>query len=175
MSPSARERLTITLRSDLLGDVDAMIDGTKVRNRSHAIELLVSKAIEARKVRKALILAGGKGTRMRPFTYEMPKPMIPVKGKPLVQHIIELCRKYDVRDIIMSVGYMGDKIRQHFGDGNHLGVNITYVFEDEELGTAGPLHLARDRLDGPFLMFNGDILSDVDLGDLMRFHDEQGG
>jgi NDP-sugar pyrophosphorylase family protein len=105
----------------------------------------------------------------------MPKPMIPLKGKPLIQHIIELCRKYEIREIILSVGYLGDKIRDHFGDGSHLGVDIKYVEEREELGTAGPLLLAKEYLKGPFLMFNGDVLSDIDLGDLISFHTEQNG
>lgn len=173
MAEIGRERLTITLRSDLLGRLDSMVDGIKVRNRSHAIEIVLSKMLEANRVRKAVILAGGKGTRMRPLTYEMPKPMIPIKGKPLIQHIIELCRKYDIREIIISIGYLGDKIREHFGDGSHLGVDIKYVEEKEELGTAGPLNLAKKHLNGPFLMFNGDVLSDIDLADMIQFHGEQ--
>ncbi|HHQ44666.1 MAG TPA: hypothetical protein ENN13_00835 [Candidatus Altiarchaeales archaeon] len=173
MNSSNRERLTITLRRDFTDTIDEMVDGVKVRNRSHAIELLLEKALNAKRVKTALILAGGKGTRMRPFTYEMPKPMIPVKGKPLVQHIIELCRKHDIRDIILSVGYLGNKIQEHFGDGSHLGVKITYIFEEDELGTAGPLNLAKKYLNGPFLMFNGDVLSNIDLGDLIRFHESQ--
>jgi len=169
----SRDRLTITLRNDLLSELDSIVDGINVRNRSHAIEILLSRVLESRRVRKALILAGGKGTRMRPLTYEMPKPMIPLKGKPLIQHIIELCRKYEIREIIMSVGYLGDKIKDHFGDGSHLGVDIKYVEEKQELGTAGPLRLARKYINGPFLMFNGDVLSNIDLSDLIRFHTEQ--
>ena len=122
-----------------------------------------------------MILAAGKGTRVRPLTNEMPKPMIPVKGKPLIQHIIELCRKHEIREIILSIGYLGEKIREHFGDGSHLGVDITYIEEDEEMGTAGPLKLAKKMLDGPFLMFNGDVLSDVNLQDMIAFHNEQSG
>jgi NDP-sugar pyrophosphorylase family protein len=174
-SDSNRERLTITLRKDLVGELDGMVDGIKVRNRSHAIEVVLSKVLESKKVKKAIILAGGKGTRMRPLTYEMPKPMIPLKGKPLIQHIIELCRKYEIREIILSIGYMGDKIRDHFGDGSHLGVDIKYVEEHEEMGTAGPLLLAKEHLKSPFLMFNGDVLSDIDLADLISFHTEQNG
>jgi mannose-1-phosphate guanylyltransferase len=171
-----RERLTITLREDILKSLDEMVDGINIRNRSHAIEMVLAKALSSKKVTKALILAGGKGTRMRPFTYEMPKPMIPVKGKPLVQHIIELCRKYEVRQILLSTGYMGDKIKEHFGDGSNLGVEITYIEEKKEMGTAGPLNLARDMLrDAPFLMFNGDVLSDIDLHDFIRFHTERRG
>ena len=172
-SEANRERLTITLRKDLLNELDNRVDGIKVRNRSHAIEVLLSKVLESGKVKKAIILAGGKGTRMRPLTYEMPKPMIPLKGKPLIQHIIELCRKYEIREIILSVGYMGDKIRDHFGDGSHLGVDIKYVEEEEELGTAGPLLLAKQYLTSPFLMFNGDVISNIDLADIISFHSEQ--
>ncbi len=175
MADVSRERLTITLRNDLLRELDSMVDGIEVRNRSHAIEVLLSKALDVRRVRKAVILAGGKGTRMRPFTYEMPKPMIPVKGKPLVQHTLELCRKYDIREIIMSIGYLGDKIREHFGDGSHLGLEIKYVEERKEMGTAGPLNLARDYLDSPFLMFNGDVLCRIDLSDFISFHSEKKG
>jgi mannose-1-phosphate guanylyltransferase len=171
----SRERLTITLRNDLVGELDSMVDGIKVRNRSHAIEMLLAKTLQSRRVKKAIILAGGKGTRMRPLTYEMPKPMIPLKGKPLIQHIIELCRKYDIREIIISIGYLGEKIKEHFGDGSHLGVDLKYVEEDDEMGTAGPLRMARHHFKGPFLMFNGDVLSDIDLSDIIRFHSEQGG
>jgi len=174
-SEANRERLTITLRNDLLRELDGMVDGIKVRNRSHAIEVLLSRVLESRKVKKAIILAGGKGTRMRPLTYEMPKPMIPLKGKPLIQHIMELCRKYEIREIILSTGYLGDKIREHFGDGSHLGIDLKYIQESDEMGTAGPLLLAKNQLDGPFLMFNGDVLSNIDLADLISFHQEQKG
>ena len=175
MNEPSRERLTITLRSDLLHELDGKVDGIKIRNRSHAIEIMIAKVLKAKRVKKAVILAGGKGMRMRPFTYEMPKPMIPVKGKPLIQHIIELCRKYEIREIILSTGYLGEKIREHFGDGSHLGVEITYVEEKAEMGTAGPLLLAKEHLDTPFLMFNGDVLANIDLSDLASFHNDQKG
>lgn len=167
-----REQLTITLRDDILAKIDERIDGIKIRNRSHAIEVLLSRVLRAGEVKKAFILAGGKGTRMRPFTYEIPKPMIPVKGKPLVQHTIELNRKYDIREIYLSIGYLGDKIKEYFGNGSKYGVNITYVEEKEEMGTAGGLSLARDQLKEPFLMFNGDVLSNIDLADFISFHRE---
>lgn len=168
-----REQVTVTLRSDILGRVDERIDGIRIRNRSHAIEVLLEKATSVGSIKKAFILAGGKGTRMRPFTYEIPKPMIPVKGKPLVQHIIELLRKHDIRDIILSTGYMSDKIKEHFGNGSKFGVSISYCEEKKEMGTAGALRLAKDMLDTPFLMFNGDVLSNIDLTDLVRMHNEK--
>ena len=77
------------------------------------------------RVKKAVILAGGKGTRMRPFTYEMPKPLIPVQDRPLVQYILDLLGKYNIRDVIFSIGYLGDKVKEHFGDGKKFGFNIT--------------------------------------------------
>ncbi len=162
----------INLRDDLVSGIDRMVDGVEVKDRSHAIEIILSRLLYAKKVNKAVILAGGKGTRMRPFTYEMPKPMIPVQGKPLVQHIIELLRRYDIRDIILSTGYMGDKIREYFGDGSKLGVDISYIEEEDELGTAGALNLMRDVLKGSFLMFNGDILANIDLHNFIMFHGE---
>lgn len=162
--------LKIRLRKDLVAELDKMINGVEVRDRSHAAEILLSRMLHIKKVDKVVVLAGGKGTRMRPFTYEMPKPMIPVQGKPLLQHIVELLRKYDVRDIIFSIGYMGDKIREYFGNGSRFGVNISYVEEKEEMGTAGALSLMEKKLNGTFLMFNGDILANIDLHDFIMFH-----
>lgn len=167
--------MTVTIRSDLIGRVDQTVDGIGIRNRSHAIEVLLDKALSASKVNKAFLLAGGKGTRMRPFTYEMPKPMIPVQGKPLIQHIVELLRKYDVRDLIFSVGYMGEKMQEYFGNGSKFGFNASYITEKKPLGTAGALTLARDQLNETFFMFNGDVLANIDLHDLIRFHKEKGG
>jgi NDP-sugar pyrophosphorylase family protein len=165
-------KITVGVRDDLVKELDHMVDGVKVKSRSHAIEILLSRVLHARKVEKAVILAGGRGTRMRPFTYEMPKPMIPVQGKPLLQHIIELLRRYEIRDIILSTGYMGDKIREYFGNGSKFGVDLNYVAEENEMGTAGSLGLMEDLLKGTFLMFNGDILANIDLHDLVAFHSE---
>jgi NDP-sugar pyrophosphorylase family protein len=170
-----RERLTITLRNDMLKRVDGMVDNIRIRNRSHAIEVLLSRALSSRSIKHAILLAGGKGTRMRPYTYEIPKPMIPVQGRPLIQHIVELLRKYEVKEIIFSVGYMSDKIKEYFGNGSKFGVNITYVEEETELGTAGPLNLLRDKLNETFLMFNGDVLANIDLKDFVSFHEEKKG
>jgi len=165
-----KERVTITLDNSLINDLDNLVDGVKIRNRSHAIEFLLRKSLTLKKPRKALILAGGKGTRLRPITYEIPKPMVPVQGRPLIEHTISLLRKYDIRDIMVSVGYLGEKVKEYFGDGKKFGVNIKYIFEDEPLGTAGCLRLAREWLDEPFIMFNGDNLVNIDLEGLFDFH-----
>src|SRR3989344_4418741 len=105
-----KSRLTITLGKDILKQLDDYIDGARIRNRSHAIEYVLTRHF-APKIRKALILAGGKGLKMRPMTYDMPKTMIPVSGRPVLQHIVENFRRYDVREIIISIGYQGDKIK----------------------------------------------------------------
>jgi len=124
---------------------------------------------------KALILAGGEGTRLRPITYEMPKPMIPVNGKPLLQHIIEKVRDAGLDEIVLCIGYMGHVIENYFGDGSKFGTKITYVKEDEPMGTAGPLKLAKKHLDSTFLYLNGDIMSTADIKDLIKTHLSLGG
>ena len=168
-----RERLTITLRKSILSKVDDLIDGTKIRNRSHAIEYLITKGLVP-KVSQAVILAGGKGLHMRPFTFEMPKGLLTVGGKPILEHIVETLRAFDVREIIFSIGHLGEKIQEYFGDGKKFGVKITYVREETPAGTAGALLLTKPHLTSDtFLVVHGDILIDINIGDLVAFHKEQ--
>src|SRR3989339_723079 len=133
-----RERLTITLKGDILEKLDKHIDGSRIRNRSHALEYILGKYFSP-KVKKAIVLAGGQGLKMRPFTYEMPKGMIPINNRPVLEHIIENLRRNDIRDIILSVGYLGRKIEEYFGDGSRFGVRISYLRQKKETGTAAPL------------------------------------
>lgn len=168
-----RERLTITLKKSLLGKVDGFIDGTKIRNRSHAIENLITQSLSP-KVSQAVVLAGGKGMHMRPFTYEMPKGLFPVAGKPVLEYAVELLRENDIRDIVFSIGHLGEKIKDHFGDGKKFGVKITYVWEEKETGTGGALFLARKHIDADaFIVVYGDNLIDINLSDLINFHNDQ--
>jgi NDP-sugar pyrophosphorylase family protein len=169
-----RQRLTITLGDDTLSKVDTFIDGTRIRNRSHAIEYLIQKTLIP-KVSQAVILTGGKGLNMRPFTFEMPKGLLPVGGKPILEHVLELLRKYEIRDVIFSTGHLGDKIKDHFGEGKKFGVKISYVQENEPAGTAGALTFVKKHIVGDtFIVFHGDILIDINLSDLITFHKEQG-
>jgi mannose-1-phosphate guanylyltransferase len=133
--------------------------------------LLVSTMID-KMPSKAFILAGGKGTRLRPITYEIPKPLIPLQGKPILEHVIDLMRMYDVRDIILSIGYLGEKIKEYFHDEKRLGVKISFVEEEEELGTGGPLRLAKEYLKDTFVMVNGDNLINIDLYKMYQAHCE---
>ena len=127
---------------------------------------------------KAVILAGGRGVRLRPLTYSIPKPLLPVGEKPILQEIIERLRAADVADIILAVGYRAELIETYFRDGADFGVRIQYVRETEPLGTAGPLALVRAscRLDAgePLLAMNGDILTDLDVRDFIDAHRRSG-
>jgi mannose-1-phosphate guanylyltransferase/phosphomannomutase len=123
---------------------------------------------------KAVVMAGGEGTRLRPLTSNQPKPMVPIVGKPCMEHIIELLRTHGFEDVIVTVAFLPQAIRSYFGDGETLGVNIEYSVEESPLGTAGSVRLASDRLDDTFLVISGDALCDVDLGALTAFHRERG-
>jgi len=170
-----REKICITIKKDLLEKIDnTIIDGEKLRNRSHAIEYLISKALPSR-ISIALILTGGAGIKMRPFSYELPKAMLPVKGRPILDYTLELLRNAGIREVIILVGKQGDKLRAHFGDGSHYGVSITYLDEGKPSGTAIPLKKAKDLLKNkPFVLIYGDVLTKIDLKGMIDFHEENG-
>src|SRR5687767_14754086 len=102
-----RERVTVTIRNDLLRGLDRMIDHQRIRNRSHALEVVLSRTL-ATETKQAVILASGEGTKMRPFTYEIPKPLIPVNGRPLLEYGIELLHHYGINDIIITISHLAD-------------------------------------------------------------------
>jgi mannose-1-phosphate guanylyltransferase / phosphomannomutase len=122
---------------------------------------------------KAVVMAGGEGTRLRPLTSNQPKPMVPIVGKPCMEHILELLRQHGLEDVIVTLAFMPQAIRSYFGNGDSLGVQVEYSVEESPLGTAGSVRLASDRLDETFLVISGDALCDVDLTDLIRFHREK--
>jgi NDP-sugar pyrophosphorylase family protein len=123
---------------------------------------------------RAVILAGGKGVRLRPLTYTIPKPLLPVGEKPILEEIVERLKTFGVRDLVIAVGYRAELIETYFRDGSQLGVHIDYVRESHPLGTAGPLSLVRASFelppDEPLLAMNGDILTDLDIAAFVEFH-----
>jgi NDP-mannose synthase len=119
---------------------------------------------------KALILAGGKGRRLRPYTTIMPKPLMPIGDKAILEIILHQLTSYGFKEIIISIGHLGELIMSYFGDGSKYKVKITYIKEEKPLGTAGPLSLAKDYINGSFLMINGDILTDINFSELMDYH-----
>ena len=123
---------------------------------------------------RAVVMAGGEGTRLRPLTSNQPKPMVPIVGKPCMEHILELLREHGFEDVVVTVAFLPQAIRSYFGDGESLGLNIEYSVEESPLGTAGSVRLASDRLDETFLVISGDALCDIDLGKIVEFHKEKG-
>ncbi|HLM63526.1 MAG TPA: mannose-1-phosphate guanyltransferase [Acidimicrobiales bacterium] len=121
---------------------------------------------------KAVIMAGGEGTRLRPLTSNAPKPMMPIANRPMMEHIIQLLKQHGFDDIVVTVAFMANHIRNYFGNGSELGVRMVYATEETPLGTAGSVLNARDELDERFLVISGDVLTDIDLGAIVRFHEE---
>ncbi|GAB4315445.1 MAG: hypothetical protein Kow0019_15590 [Methanobacteriaceae archaeon] len=124
---------------------------------------------------KALILAGGKGRRLQPYTTTIPKPLMPIGDKAIMEIVVQQLKEYGFSDIIMSIGHLGELIMAFFGDGSKYDVKIEYTKEDKPLGTAGPLSLIRDDVKEPFLMMNGDVLTNINYQELMDYHQEKGG
>jgi mannose-1-phosphate guanylyltransferase / phosphomannomutase len=122
---------------------------------------------------KAVVMAGGEGTRLRPLTSNQPKPLVPIVGKPCMEHIIELLKRHGFEDVIVTVAFLPQAIRSYFGNGEALGIDINYSVEESPLGTAGSVRLAAGRLDDTFLVISGDALCDLDLGRLVDFHREK--
>ncbi len=119
---------------------------------------------------KAVILAGGEGTRLRPLTSNQPKPMMPIANVPMMEHIVKLLAGHGFDDIVVTVAFMANHIRNYFGDGSELGVRMRYATEEAPLGTAGSVRNAMDELDETFLVISGDVLTDVDLGAVVEQH-----
>jgi len=121
-------------------------------------------------INTAIILAGGLGTRLRPLTLETPKPLLPIKGKPIIEHAINNFKKYGIKEIILSVGYKADKIREYFGNGEKFGINISYCIENEPLGTGGAIKRAAENIKETFIAINGDNLADFDWSEMIEVH-----
>lgn len=119
-------------------------------------------------------MAGGEGTRLRPLTSSTPKPMLPIANIPMMEHIVELLVRHGVTDVVVTVAYLADVIRNHFGDGSEFGVRLVYATEETPLGTAGSVRNAMDELDERFLVISGDVLTDIDLSAIVAFHEAHG-
>jgi len=123
---------------------------------------------------KVVIQAGGKGMRLRPYTTVLPKPLLPVGSKPVLELLLRWVRRNGCRDVYITTGYLGHLIRAFCGDGHQWDLRITYSEEREPLGTIGALNLLREQLDQPFLVINGDVLTDLNIGAFVRSHRASG-
>lgn len=123
---------------------------------------------------KAVILAGGKGTRLKPYTTVFPKPLMPIGDKPILEIVVRQLKSYGFDEIIMAVGHLAELIMTFFNDGSKYGIRIKYSREDKPLGTVGGLGLIKDELKETFLMMNGDVLTTIDYSDLVEYHKRNG-
>jgi NDP-sugar pyrophosphorylase family protein len=123
---------------------------------------------------KAFILCGGEGTRLRPYTYSTPKPMLPVGGKPILQYVVENLRRAGIREYILTVGYLHEQISDYFGDGSKFGVNMEYAIENEKLNTAGSVLPHKDKINDTFVVAMGDHITNIDLREMVKHHKESG-
>jgi NDP-sugar pyrophosphorylase family protein len=171
-----RQRLTITLKQEILKLLDNYVDGSKIRNRSHAIEFILGKHLLPETV-KVLILTGGKGIKLRPITYEIPKVLIPIHGKPLLEYTLSMLSRQNFKEVILSIGYHGEKVKKSFENGSQFGIEIKYLKDrKKDSGTVRPLLAAQEYLkDNSFLVIHGDVLADIDYLDLLEFHKQHQG
>jgi mannose-1-phosphate guanylyltransferase/phosphomannomutase len=124
---------------------------------------------------KALVMAGGEGTRLRPMTANQPKPLLPVANKPIMEHVLRLLKRHGFTETVITVQFFAPLVRNYFGDGEDFGMSLQYATEEMPLGTAGSVKNAEDALrSGPFLVISGDALTDIDLSAMVAFHKKQG-
>lgn len=147
-----------------------------VDERRHVVGLHLMDELIPPKTRSNLmiIMAGGEGRRLRPHTENCPKPMLQVNGRPMLEHIIQRAKHDGFGHFVIAINYLGHLIEEHFGDGSELGVHIAYLREKNPLGTAGAIGLMSERPAEPFLVSNGDVLTDIRYGELLDFHCRHG-
>jgi mannose-1-phosphate guanylyltransferase/phosphomannomutase len=123
---------------------------------------------------KAVIMAGGEGTRLRPLTANQPKPMLPVGNRPIMEHIVRHIRDHGFKDIVVTVQFLASQVRHYFGDGSDMDVDLAYATEPTPLGTAGSVRNAAEMLGETFVVVSGDALTDIDLDEVVGFHRRRG-
>ena len=168
-----RSRITITLKKELLKNIDGIVDGVKIKNRSHAVEFLLSKNFAKRKIKKAVVLAGGKGIKLKGKTKPVSGILVPYKNKFFIEHIFDWLKKEGIEEVIISAGGLSSEIKEKIGDGTKFGLTVSYLFKDT--GTASVLKYLAGIIDETFLMINGNVLASVDLGEMFDFHKKCGG
>src|SRR3954469_11876258 len=122
---------------------------------------------------KAVIMAGGEGSRLRPLTIRRPKPMVPVVDRPAIMHIMELLKRHGITEVVITLQYLASVIQEYLGDGSNYGMKIHYTVEESPLGTAGSVREAAEWLDETFLVISGDALTDFDLTAITEYHKQK--
>ncbi len=124
---------------------------------------------------KAVVLCGGEGTRLRPYTYNVPKPMLKLGNKPLLEYVLLNLKRSGITEFILTVGYLHDQIRNYFGDGSKWNIKIDYSVEDKKLDTAGSVYQLKDKLSDTFIVAMGDHVTGIDMKKMHEFHKQKGG
>lgn len=171
VSPScSRAEVLDLMRARLLGQIPVVDDSGRLVGLHLLREILGAVS----RPNWAVVMAGGRGERLRPITDSLPKPMVKVAGRPILERIILHLVGFGIRCIFLSVNYRGDVIERHFKDGTALGCKIEYLKEEKPLGTGGALSLLPEKPDYPILMLNGDLLTQFNVGNLLAFHADGG-
>lgn len=160
-----KERVTLTVDQNILNKIDEKVDGTIIKNRSHAVELLLLKALSSNRPRKAIILAGGEHSKNTEL-----KVLSKIKNKSLLEWNIQLLQKHGVKEILLCIGDKDSEIKKYFGNGEGLGIKISYSEEEFPLGTAGSIKSAKEFFKETIILCNADELKDIDLDDMYEFH-----
>jgi dTDP-glucose pyrophosphorylase/CBS domain-containing protein len=155
-------------------------DGIRVRHLpvldedDRVVDLLLWRDFSQTKYENTVvIMAGGLGTRLKPYTVDRPKPLVPLRGKPIIDHVLETVRENGFRRVVLSVNHMSEQIESHCEKGEKWDLSIEYVREEKKLGTAGSIKLLSDQIDLPFLVLNGDVVCNVNMQGLVQFHEER--
>ncbi len=145
-----------------------------LNNKKEVVDIVLIEEYNNKKnPNNILIMAGGRGKRLMPFTQDCPKPMLEVDGKPILEHIIENCKSSGFENFLISVNYLKEKIINYFGDGSSWNININYLIENNPLGTAGSLYLLDKNFKDPIIVINGDVLTKLNLRKFLEFHLDQ--
>lgn len=160
-----KDRVTLTLDSDILEKIDNRVDGVKIKNRSHAVELLLMRALSSNRLRKAIILAAGSKSE-----YIEPLSMRQVLGKPILQWNIELLKRHGVKEFMICMSENASAIREYLGNGEKFGIKVFYSEQEYPLGTAGSLKKVSDFITETVLVCNADDLKNINLDEMYEFH-----
>lgn len=171
--PRNKSRITITLDEKLLANLGRLIDGVKIKNRSHAIEYYLSKNLRQKKIRIAVILAGGKGICLNGKTKMISKSLAEYEGCPMIDRVIKWLKSEGIEEVIVFAGKFSDTIKKHIDNHENAGLKISY--ESEDLGTAGSLKFLRGVVEETFIMINGDVLCEAKVDEIYGFHKKNGG
>ena len=170
-----KKRITLTIDEDLLNKVDSSVDNNIIKNRSHAIELLVRNSLQTNAPTKALILAGGSERLIEIEGKQILQSLVRIDGKTVIERNIELLKHHGIKDILISLSEEQKELKKHLKDGSEQGVNLSYLEESEPLGTSGVVREARKHFSDSFLVCNADEIKDIDISKMYEFHKSHNG